>query len=276
MAQIWRRKLRRALSMGAIRSRQNPVPNDDLISEIKTASPLAYKPLAATDQLLPASESIFLLDWDDTLCASSYFQKQGGNVALFALDEEMRAECRQLALWVRILLEHVLRLSPSSVYIVTNSQAGWVELSIEHYLPELRTLIPKLNIISARSCYSNESQEMRANSGRLVEEDLIDWKYRAFIDILFQKKHRSASTMVVFGDSLVELKAADRACRDVRLKSCKSIQFVPSPSLRTLCEQVQYVCTILPSLLIHKPSIKIILNPDIFNNIPKHDPFKPE
>lgn len=257
---------------------------------------------AASSSLCGVSQVVFLLDWDDTLCASSHAQKLkqtvmlqsgvGKGHVLLQLDEAAKREWRQLALLVKILLNRMLMISPDGVYIVTNSQSGWVELSIDGFMPELKPLLPKLKIISARSTYSNPEQEERMKAGTITEADLVDWKFRAFTSVLFQQRfprlfHQIPSlsplssfcgsldvpSIVALGDSIVDDKALETSAEAVGIPVTKWIKFVSQPSLSTLIEEIRYTCTILPALLLHKSSARITLNPDVFSNTPQNDPF---
>jgi hypothetical protein len=127
---------------------------------------------------------VFLLDWDDTLCASTHAQKTGqtrillnaprngiqpnvgGSSVAVQLDEEGRSEWRHLALWVKILLHHMLMISPNGVYIVTNSQTGWVDLGIyEHPIP---ASFPATISTSSHQLYICFQDAIDRRSGRLV------------------------------------------------------------------------------------------------------------
>ena len=310
---------------------------------------------------------VFLLDWDDTLCASTFGQRMlhgsngshevaawngsqqaaawnGSQQAAAWNGSQQAAAWRNLALFVKLLLQQMLMLAPDGVYIVTNSQTGWVELSVERWMPELKPLLPRLRIISARSSYATLAQEQAMKENRIVESDLVEWKYRAFLAILLRHRlaevhqfakqnhphhhhqmqghhhplqkragltaatllrllgticggarlhdraaiepllekdendennnHKNDLMIVALGDSFVELKAMEKACAMLQIPTTKWIKFTVQPTLVALLEQVRYVCGLLPSVLWHKPSLRITLNPNVFSNTPTSDPFQ--
>jgi hypothetical protein len=320
----------------------------------------------------PQEEVVFLIDWDDTLCASTHAQQCAGRSG--GLGDCGSPAWRQLARWVFLLLQRALQLAPNGVYIVTNSETGWVEMSVDKLMPELKPLLPRLRVISARSLYSTPSQDDATRQNRVNESDLVQWKYRAFVDVLFRHRFPSSSPGSVFnsilfdgddsrgvnggcdvkcspnllnllcrpgrhrintpllggererprpivgigaggavaggwgngggvgaaerwlrrvwqqgrgggagrrggpivvamGDSPVEQQALELAASSLGLRVTKWIKFTAQPSINALIDQVRYVCTILPAILLNTPSLRITLNPDVFSNTPKHNPF---
>jgi hypothetical protein len=218
------------------------------------------------------ADPVFLFDWDDTLCAST-------SVVKTTAEEMDWLGWRRLALWVTLLLESALARSPRGVYVVTNSQKGWVELSVERYMPELKPLLPRLRIISARSTYSTPAQELRANDGNPTETDLIDWKFQAFVHVIqiHSRSARYRPTVIAMGDSPIDLKALTKAVQVLNVPTSKWVKFAYQPTLTNLVEQLHYVCTIFPPILNHKQSIYITLNyqalaPNNHSSNPQHQP----
>jgi len=267
---------------------------------------------------------IFCVDWDDTLCASTELHKflatthaksvltgESLTVDVDSMSVEVRNQWRHLAMWVKVLLHQMLMYAPGNVYIVTNSQAGWVELSVERFLPELKPLLPRLKIISARTEHSTSDQEQLVRQNKIQESDLVQWKYRAFVNILKQhlssnnnqsdvgmakrllsalcKMHQppnlldykqlddpplvNVPVIIAMGDSNVELRALDQVAQVYNLPLTKWVKFATHPTLDTLTEQVHYVSTILPSIIWHRQPLRITLNPNVFSSIDKKDPF---
>lgn len=282
---------------------------------VVASCPASNSKSLAADADASAGAIVFVLDWDDTLCASTEFQRSPYKGILSAppgsdvgqpLDAESKRQWRALALWVKVLLHQMLMYAPDSVYILTNSQTGWVELSVDRLMPELKPLLPRLKIISARSEYATAAQELAMRGLGIQESDLVEWKYRAFLDIMarHQLQHAKGDRKVVgaltttqqllgsrrphaflpaqtgaspviiaMGDSTVELQAMDKTAHALNIPVTKWVKFANQPTLNALAEQVHYICTILPSIIWHKCSLRITLNPDIFA-IPKQDPFK--
>jgi hypothetical protein len=209
-------------------------------------------------------ETLFLLDWDDTLMATTEAQTAEG------LANSKR--WRELQGWVK----HVLllaRMYGSGVYIVTNSEKGWVEMSMARFMPELKTYADQLNIVSARSLYETGTQ----TGEPLSSERLLEWKTLAFLDILQTHRKMSSRTrpptecgdlssrtrletlsshksvlpqIVSFGDSALDIGALERAAAIVDSSATiKWVKFQVRPTFQQLIQQLSYVASILVALI---------------------------
>lgn len=80
-----------------------------------------------------------------------------------------------------------LALESGQVYIVTNSEAGWVEMSARRFLPSVVRLLDKITVISARSIYERDFPGCPSA-----------WKLQAFMQMTDLFRGR---TVVSLGDS---------------------------------------------------------------------------
>jgi hypothetical protein len=129
--------------------------------------------------------TMFLVDWDDTLCASSEWHRQngrsdsGGPVHREDMDDADQRHWKALGCWAKLLLIQMLMHSPKGVYVVTNSKEGWVEYTLRHLLPEVEPLLPQLHIISARSAFATRAEDLATDRGEHAEATFVRWKVRA-------------------------------------------------------------------------------------------------
>jgi hypothetical protein len=169
-------------------------------------------------------KTVLFFDWDDTLLCSS---------ALF--HDPPREELAELDLQVLGLLE--LAIQVGRVIIVTNADAGWVELSALTYMPEVSAYLRRnrhITIISARASY-----------GHYYPGEPVRWKLNVFQDIMLQ--HRGRKTMFgSIGDSCVEWTAFHLAIHD-QSSSVRTIRvkLVEKPSVAQLVEQIDAVYLLL-------------------------------
>mmetsp|Transcript_10101 Transcript_10101/g.11655 ORF Transcript_10101/g.11655 Transcript_10101/m.11655 type:complete len:173 (-) Transcript_10101:117-635(-) len=138
------------------------------------------------------------------------------------------------------------------VHLVTNGETGWVEMSAEKFLPRVCELLPRVNIVSARSTYQNRFPDSPET-----------WKVEAFRNTLHESfdnkmeveskcynKSVQIRNLISFGDSMHERNALKHVTSDMSNTYCKSIKFVERPTLEQLERQLkiisgsfEYVCT---------------------------------
>lgn len=82
-------------------------------------------------------------------------------------------------------------------YIITNASPGWVEHSAEFYLPEVKALLKKVKIVSARGEYEER-----------FPGNYEQWKVHAFLDMEKSLSSEAITNIVALGDSNVEMVAA--------------------------------------------------------------------
>jgi hypothetical protein len=172
---------------------------------------------------------IFIFDWDDTLLASTFLEHNG--YTLFTvISLTVKKALEELEANVYKLLD--LALNKGKVYIITNAQSGWVQLSSDKYLPKLKPLLDKIKVISARSTYESE-----------FETDPLWWKYCAFFDSLESTldNDKINKNIISMGDSFVEREAITLITEDVPKCFCKSIKFSELPSIEELNRQIMLI-----------------------------------
>lgn len=178
-----------------------------------------------------APKSVIIFDWDDTLLASSFLAGKGCR-----LDSDMQRcsdllpHLRELEASVTAVLE--LALSYGHVFIVTNAETGWVQLSAQKFIPGVLPILEKVNILSARSTYEP-----------MHPESPLKWKYYAFQERIASvcPDHTMHKNVLSFGDSHVEREAVRAVTRGLPNSKTKSVKFAERPSMEQLRRQIELV-----------------------------------
>jgi hypothetical protein len=123
-------------------------------------------------------------------------------------------------------------MSVAHVVVVTNAEAGWVELSAGRFMPRLLPLLRRLEVVSARSTYE-----------AMYPDSPGQWKVQAFAAILARSLKDTGSPVSVlsFGDSASERMAVHRVTEGRPRTFTKSVKFVERPSVETLRRQIECV-----------------------------------
>jgi hypothetical protein len=154
-------------TLGPVVTRRLPQNKDHTVG----TSPVAKRPsvrhsietaVSNTSQaeFFKPDQTIILLDWDDTLCPSSWIRANKRVLSFFKpapKDERFQRPLRELQRNVEVLLKLAMKLG--SVVIVTNAQDPWVETSCRNFLPQLLPMIRLLPVIYARSIYETQCIE---------------------------------------------------------------------------------------------------------------------
>jgi len=206
-------------------------------------------------------QSVLVLDWDDTLMCSSWISKASLKHAVGAADQERKSsigavagavlrdpsvlrpavakELELLANAVRDLLEEAKRVLPKDrIIIVTNSEAGWVQLSAAAFLRPALPALTGLRIVSARSAFETYFPDQPSC-----------WKAAAFAYEIHEIMKRIASgdealadvhRIVSVGDGFQERDGCAIACAQFGIKGV-SLRMMPTPDPRQLRVQLAVV-----------------------------------
>jgi hypothetical protein len=184
------------------------------------------------------------LDWDDTLLCSTFVSNEG--LKAEASFSPFQNQFRDLESAVIAMLN--LAKSLGDVYIVTNAEIGWVELSAKRFLPGVIPLLQNIRIYSARSTFEKEFPNAP-----------LAWKFNMFRFILEQYGIDTPRNVISFGDSNVEREAI-RQITKAGLNCClKSIKFAERPSLEQLKRQIELVATCLHEVVAHPGELDLAL-----------------
>ena len=172
--------------------------------------------------------SIIIFDWDDTLLPTS-FLSPGGN---FNLDITLSICDREKLLKIEREVYNLLNnaISKGDVYIITNADNGWVELSSNKFYPSLKDILQKIKNISAREEF-----------GKILPGDMKQWKIQSFLNLLKSTKVKLVTNLICLGDSYFEIEAGRILGSKFREAFIKTIQFKQIPTLDDLLKQLNKV-----------------------------------
>jgi hypothetical protein len=129
-----------------------------------------------------------------------------------------------------LFLEVLRRLG--DVFIITNSEQGWVQLSCERYIPSVWKCLQEFPIISART-----------NHEKVHPGNPYMWKYKAFQECV--RPHHKY--LMSFGDSPVDHQVAEDVGKLCQLQ-VKNIKFKLMPSFEDLNLQLSHILTVLSTI----------------------------
>ena len=163
--------------------------------------------------------SLFILDWDDTLFCTSEVAN------LNDLEDNNNLSQSQE---VKKILQKCIE--KGETYIITNSEPGWVQYSCQKYFPSIIGLLDQLNIISARGLYENQ-----------FPFDSYMWKINAFNDIVNLYNPNLLSNIMCIGDSFSEIQACKNLSNIFKNAFIKTIKFKENPSIDELILEIKLV-----------------------------------
>jgi len=199
----------------------------------------------------PDSRTIIFLDWDDTLLCSSVLSNQGikldsdmGNAA------ELVSQLEELSDSVIAVLNVAMMFG--RVYIVTNGETGWVQLSAQKFLPNVVPLLEKLHVFSARSMFEP-----------MFPDAPMKWKFLAFQESLTQvyaDSHNCMKNILSFGDSHVEREAIRLVTKGLPNTRTKSIKFAERPTIEQLQRQLELVSNCFQYISSHEDDLDLCMS----------------
>lgn len=177
------------------------------------------------------SDTLIIFDWDDTLLCSSAVNVQQCD----------QGQLQQLEIAVEAVLNVAVNLGDTC--IVTNGIKSWVQESSRCYLPKVVPLLSRLSIKSARDSYEQS-----------FPGDPFAWKKAAFAEILASRRGNAGLSpggvnLIVLGDSLAEIEAAQMALSLRGPSVIKTVKFKEMPSVSELLGQLRVVTQLLANIV---------------------------
>lgn len=166
-----------------------------------------------------------------------------------SLPPVLREQLEQLEDAVIEIVKEALRFG--NVVIITNAEAGWVELSGKRFLPRVVAFLMEhdIKIVSARTSFESHYPDMPSS-----------WKVAAFsqeVSVMFPNEDEL--NVLVLGDSMSERDAAHALSTRLPNSRVKTVKFVERPSIDQLMRQVQLVAQSLPDLATYASSFDVDL-----------------
>jgi len=194
--------------------------------------------------------TLFVIDWDDTLLASSWLASMGLKLDSPEIPEDVKSQ-------LEVLEEHIINFlgligKLGAVAIVTNAEHGWVELSARKFVPKVVPYLNNIRILSARTEYED-----------LYPKDVARWKVEAY-NYLYQEAFcgsvlEQVHQVVSLGDSMYERNALMNLAERASSVLPKSVKFVERPTMVQLQRQIEIVHSNLESVYSSHEKIDLML-----------------
>uniref|UniRef100_A0A7S3ENF1 Uncharacterized protein n=1 Tax=Rhodosorus marinus TaxID=101924 RepID=A0A7S3ENF1_9RHOD len=179
--------------------------------------------------LFAKENSFCFLDWDDTLMFTSVLEKYLNSDENDMPDEAL---VEKLALLDKSVARLLLKVAAqSNVMIVSNAEKSWIEFSCSRFFPSVKRVLSKcgIDVLSARDTFSDE-----------FKEHPEDWKAQMFCrEVSRRSKAPTAKlNIVVVGDDVVDILAAERLEILLPYAIVKTVKFTKDPTLDQLVAQI--------------------------------------
>lgn len=193
--------------------------------------------------------SLIIFDWDDTILPTSYLSKLGYKLDSPSPVASVQAVLDEYSLFAnRTLTEAAKR---GHVMIVTNAETGWIQLTVEKFMPKSVEIVKRFEHISARSMFEP--------TGILSP---IGWKESAF-KMVVQEYIRAVSKkcqVISLGDSAHEREAVLKVCQEYKEHIvCKSLKFMERPDIDSLKKEHQLIQDCLIDILTHNDHLDLCI-----------------
>lgn len=178
-------------------------------------------------------KTIFIFDWDDTLFFTSEINPTKKRTG-FDFSSVKQEKSKQKIKEIENLITQILQkcLDKGEVFIITNSDEGWVETSTKLFYPNLFPILKKIKIISARNLYSKDFPNEKEK-----------WKEKAFIDLpeKFGYNLDVLTNIICLGDDEGDINAGKMLAKEFRECCLKTIKFRENPGLKELIKQLKLI-----------------------------------
>lgn len=186
---------------------------------------------------------LFIVDWDDTLNASSWCVQRG--IMLIRLpNEDEKMHLGRLSVRCADTLQGLMKLG--HVIIVTNAEEGWVQSSARTLMPEVSKYVYKYLISSQprRLLSMIPVISARTNFESVCYDSPVSWKVMTFARAISEWADCNTDTssdsfhVISIGDSSHEREAVFRVQKHHRIKFIpKSVKFPERLSIDELVSQ---------------------------------------
>jgi hypothetical protein len=183
------------------------------------------------DTKISFQNTLFILDWDDTLFPTSWVTRNNIDIVNGNSRDRYMEYFKSLDRTLHSFLKNISKCG--KVIIVTNALKDWVKIS-SIILPQTYHILKSINIVSARSLFGDQTK------------DVMEWKKRTF-QIIIDKEFNDKKVMniISIGDAEYEhqaLVALTQSNFD-KIKYLKSFRLIRDPTYDQLIEQIEMLDT---------------------------------
>ena len=166
-------------------------------------------------------ETVFILDWDDTLMCTSFISSKTKS-----LSDEEKNIITNLGKIVSIFLKECLKYG--NIIIMTNSSEKWLKKTAENYLKLEKDIIGKIKIISTRDRYYKKG----INPAK--------WKELALGEILL-KYGDKIENLICGSDSESDIEVFKNISKINEDINISTIKFKTKPSPSIMIKEIEYL-----------------------------------
>jgi hypothetical protein len=188
------------------------------------------------------SNSLVILDWDNTLFPSTWVTKNNINLNDIEIRNRYLDFFSELDDQIYKLLQQISEYS--KVIIITNALPIWVKIS-SSVLPKTQYLLRRIKVISARKNFQK------------ITTDAYEWKKLAFQEEVEKELNLSNTQNIIsIGDAAYEYKALLNLYDKKRL--LKSMKFLEEPTHRILQDQIEVLNDNILQIIKHPKHLDLI------------------
>ena len=179
------------------------------------------KPLPKKTSKTHKKETVFILDWDDTLMCTSFISSKTNS-----LSDEEKNIIINLGKIVSAFLKECLKYG--NIIIMTNSSEKWMKKTAENYLKIEKDIIGNIKIISTRDIYYNKGIEP------------TKWKELALEKILL-KYGDKIENLICGSDSECDIDVFKNFSKKYEDINISTIKFKTKPSPSIMIKEIEYL-----------------------------------
>jgi len=183
--------------------------------------------------MIDRSNTLIILDWDDTLFPTTWMIKNG-------IDLNTKAYMfKDLDMILSTTISYISQYG--RVIIVTNACSDWIDTT-KNVLPKTNDFLRHFTFIYAKTAYEH------------ISPDPYDWKKFAFKEIIrsefYRKNNIGYINVISIGDSIYEYNALVGLNTFIKSpKTLKAIRFIREPDKFTLMDQLNTLKKVIPKFI---------------------------
>lgn len=207
--------------------------NDDqiLLNKIKYMNKKLMETYKKVDTKITFDNTLFILDWDDTLFPTTWASKNRINLLDNSSREQYVVHFQDLD---RALTKFLKTISKyGKIVIVTHAMPNWIKIS-SIVIPQTNNLIKNIDVVSARGLFAETTSNR------------MDWKKMAFQLVIKKEfKKKPVMNVISIGDAEYEhnaLVALTQTNFD-KIKYLKSFKLLTDPHYDLIIDQLSVLDT---------------------------------
>lgn len=146
--------------------------------------PVPVLPPSSPPDSINKNNTLFIFDWDDTLLPTTWLALNDMRVDMPGpVPADIQRQCENYAPWALRTLEEAGKYG--KIVIITNAEAGWIELTTQKFFPSWASAIEKIPYLSARSTWEPKGCVLP-----------VEWKVRSFaqaIESFFEEQQNGGA-----------------------------------------------------------------------------------